>query len=66
MPIRILLWLPVPRLEYVYLLERAHRDDGDFVAFIAERELESQKESLRLYRMPFRKEEQDRGQSPPL
>lgn len=56
----------MPRLEYVYLLERAHRDDGDFVAFIAERELESQKESLRLYRMPFRKEEQDRGQSTPL
>ena len=57
---------PVLRLDYVSLLERAHRDDRDFVAFIAERELESQKEILRLFQIPFPKEEQDMKQSPSL
>ena len=57
---------PVLRLDYVSLLERAHRDDRDFVAFIAERELDSQKEILRLFQIPFPKEEQEMGQSPAL
>lgn len=57
---------PVLRLDYVSLLERAHRDDGGFVEFIAERELESQKEILRLFQIPFPKEGQDTGQSPAL
>ena len=57
---------PVLRLDYVSVLARAHQDDGDFVAFIAERELESQKEILRLFQIPFPKEEQDMGQSPSL
>ena len=50
------------------LLERAHRDDGDFVEFIAEREFESQKEILRLFQIPFPKEgqEQGTGQSPTM
>lgn len=47
---------PILRGDYVSLLERAHRDDGDFVEFIAEREFESQKEMLRLFRIPFPKE----------
>lgn len=33
--------LPVLRGDYVSLLERAHREDGDFIEFIAEREFES-------------------------
>ena len=57
---------PVLRLDYVSLLERAHRDDGGFVEFIAERELESQKEILRLFQIPFPKEGQDMEQSPKL
>lgn len=44
---------PVLRQDYVSLLERAHREDGDFVEFIAEREYESQKEILRLFEIPF-------------
>ena len=47
---------PILRGDYVSLLERAHRDDGDFVEFIAERELESQKEMLRLFQIPFPRE----------
>ena len=57
---------PVLRLEYLSLLGRAHKDDGDFVAFIAERELESQKEILRLFQIPFPKEEQGMEQVPIL
>lgn len=49
---------PVLRRDYIPLLERAHRDDRDFVEFIAERELESQKEILRLFHVPFPKPEQ--------
>ncbi|MCM1181959.1 MAG: Fic family protein [Roseburia sp.] len=46
---------PILRSDYVALLERAHTEDEDFVAFIAERELESQKEILRLFGVPFPK-----------
>ena len=41
------------RGDYVSLLERAHRDDRDFMEFIAERELESRKEMLRLDPVPW-------------
>lgn len=44
---------PILRQDYVSLLERAHREDRDFVEFIAEREYESQKEILRLFEIPF-------------
>jgi len=44
---------PILRLDYVSLLERAHKDDRDFTEFIAERELESQKEILRLFQISF-------------
>ena len=47
------------RGDYVSLLERAHRDDREFMEFIAEREFESQKEMLRLLRIPFPEEGQD-------
>ena len=46
---------PVLRMDYISLLERAHRDPHDFIEFIAERELESQKEILRLFQIPFPK-----------
>lgn len=49
---------PVLRMDYISLLERAHREDHDFVEFIAERVLESQKEILRLFQIPFPKLEQ--------
>ncbi|MDM8297599.1 Fic family protein [Enterocloster aldenensis] len=49
---------PVLRMDYISLLERAHRDPHDFIQFIAERELESQKEILRLFQIPFPKMEQ--------
>ena len=52
---------PILRGDYVSLLERAHRDDGDFMEFIAEREFESQKEILRLFQIPFPKEGQEQG-----
>ena len=48
------------------LLERAHRDDRDFMEFIAEREYESQKEMLRLFQIPFPGEGQESIQSPTL
>ncbi len=57
---------PVLRGDYVSLLERAHGDDRDFMEFIAERELESQKEMLRLFQIPFPKEGQESIQSPTL
>lgn len=44
---------PILRIDYISLLERAHREDHDFMEFIAERELESQKEMLRLFEVPF-------------
>ena len=57
---------PILRGDYVALLERAHRDDGDFMEFIAEREFESQKEMLRLFQVPFPREGQESVQSPTL
>jgi len=39
---------PILRSEYISLLEKSHRDDREFIHFIAERELESQKDLLRL------------------
>jgi len=39
---------PVLRAEYIDVLERAHTDDAPFLAFIAERVLETQKDILRL------------------
>lgn len=46
---------PILRMDYITFLERAHREDRDFIEFIAERELESQKEILRLFHIPFPK-----------
>lgn len=57
---------PILRGDYVSLLELAHRDDRDFMEFIAEREFESQKEMLRLFRIPFPREGQEGVQSPGL
>lgn len=57
---------PILRGDYVSLLERAHRDDRDFMEFIAEREYESQKEMLRLFQIPFPGEGQESIQSPTL
>ena len=53
---------PILRGDYVSLLERAHRDDREFVEFIAEREYECQKEMLRLFQIPFPVEGQERDQ----
>ena len=39
---------PVLRLEYIQLLEKAHTDDSQFVGFIADRVLETQKDILRM------------------
>lgn len=44
---------PVLRHEYISLLERAHKNDRDFTAFIADRVLESEKEVMRLLHMPM-------------
>ena len=52
---------PILRSEYIALLEKAHEDDRPFINFIAERELESQKDFLRLLHIPFPKLEQDNG-----
>ncbi len=46
---------PVLRIEYIQLLEKAHRDDKPFEEFIAERVLESQKEVMRLLHIPMPK-----------
>ena len=54
---------PILRGDYVSLLERAHRDDTDFVEFIAEREFESQKEILRLFQIPFPSQGMDQSQT---
>lgn len=37
-----------------------HRNDGDFVEFTAERELESRKDMLRLFQIPFPKVGEDK------
>lgn len=39
---------PILRNEYISLLEKAYRNDSEFIKFIIERELESQKDFLRL------------------
>jgi Fic family protein len=39
---------PILRNEYISLLEKAHKNDKQFIEFIAEREKESQKEVMRL------------------
>lgn len=39
---------PVLRSEYISLLEKAHTNDSLFISFISDRELESQKDFLRL------------------
>ena len=46
---------PILRSEYISLLEKAHEDDKPFINFIAERELESQKDFLRLLHIPLPK-----------
>ena len=43
---------PKLRQEYVSLLEQAHRDDRPFMAFIAERVLDSEREMIRLLHIP--------------
>ena len=50
---------PILRSEYISLLEKAHEDDRSFINFIAERELESQKDFLRLLQIPLPKLGQD-------
>ena len=57
---------PILRGDYVSLLERAHRDDREFMEFIAEREYESQKEMLRLFQVPFPRAGQESIQSPTM
>ena len=44
---------PILRSEYISLLEKAHEDDREFIDFIVERELESQKDFLRLMHIPL-------------
>lgn len=39
---------PVLRAEYISLLERAHENDRDFINFVADRVLESEKDVIRL------------------
>lgn len=50
---------PILRNDYISLLEKAHKDDSPFINFIAESELESQKDFLRLLHIPLPKIEQD-------
>ena len=44
---------PILRSEYISLLEKAHYDDKDFIDFIIEREIESQKDFLRMLHIPI-------------
>ncbi len=46
---------PILRVDYISLLEKTHEDDKLFIDFIAERELESQKDFLRLLKIPLSK-----------
>lgn len=50
---------PILRNEYISLLEKAHENDREFINFIAERELESQKDFLRLLHITLPKLEKD-------
>lgn len=54
---------PILRREYIDSLEKAHRDDSDFIAFIKDREIESQKDILRLFhvQLPKMQENSDNG-----
>lgn len=52
---------PILRHEYISLLEKAHTDEKPFIEFIAERELESQKDLMRMLHL---KPEQERNQTP--
>ena len=52
---------PILWSEYISLLEKAHEDDNSFINFIVERELESQKDFLRLLHIPLPKLEQGNG-----
>ena len=46
---------PILRTEYISLLEKAHKDDRSFIDFIVEREIETQKDFLRLLHIPLPK-----------
>lgn len=46
---------PILRTEYISLLEKAHKDDKSFIDFIVEREIETQKDFLRLLHIPLPK-----------
>jgi Fic family protein len=46
---------PILRGEYISFLEKAHEDDRAFINFIVEREIESQKDFLRLLHIPLPK-----------
>lgn len=46
---------PVLRNEYISLLERAHKNDRDFIVFITERVIQTQKDMLRLLHIPVPK-----------
>ena len=50
---------PILRTEYISLLEKAHENDSSFINFISERELESQKDFLRMLHIPLPKLGQD-------
>lgn len=50
---------PILRADYISLLEKAHIDDKPFINFIEERELESQKDFLRLLHIPLPKTEME-------
>ena len=47
--------LSILRTEYISLLEKAHKDDKSFIDFIVEREIETQKDFLRLLHIPLPK-----------
>ena len=44
---------PILRNEYISLLEKAHENDSPFIDFVIDRELESQKDSLRMLQIPL-------------
>jgi Fic family protein len=46
---------PILRTEYISLLEKTHKDDRSFIDFIVEREIETQKDFLRLLHIPLPK-----------
>lgn len=49
---------PILRSEYIASLEKAHTNDRDFIEFIKDREIESQKDILRFFHIPLPKLEQ--------